>query len=45
MMNVENRVFEITSLLAAEGMNVRNLTYEISELKYKSMHPEEKENN
>ncbi|MDP4105292.1 MAG: hypothetical protein Q8935_10075 [Bacillota bacterium] len=45
MMNVENRVFEITSLLAAEVMNVRNLPYEISELKYKALHPEEKENN
>jgi hypothetical protein len=41
MMNVENRVFEITSLLTVEGMNVRNLPYEISELKYKAMHPEE----
>lgn len=40
---VENRVFEITSLLAAEGMNVRNLSYEISKLKYKAMHPEEEE--
>jgi hypothetical protein len=43
MINVENRMFEITSLLTTEGMNVRNLPYEISELKYKMMHPEETE--
>jgi hypothetical protein len=41
MMNVENRVFEISELKTYEGMNVQNLVYEISELKYKSMHPEE----
>jgi hypothetical protein len=40
---VENRMFEITSLLAAEGMNVQNLVYEISELIYNAK--EEKENN
>jgi hypothetical protein len=43
MMNVENRVFEISSLKNHEGMNVQNLVYEISELKYTSMHPEEEE--
>jgi hypothetical protein len=38
---VENRVFEISSLLAAEGMNVQNLVGEISEMLYFAQHPEE----
>jgi hypothetical protein len=42
---VENRVFEISALMNQEGMSVQNLVWEISELKYKAMHPEEVEEN
>ena len=38
---VENRVFEISSLLAVEGMQVQNLVAEISELIYNATHTEE----
>jgi hypothetical protein len=45
MINVENRTFEISTLLSHKGMQIQNLVAEISELIYFAKHPEEKENN